>query len=111
MSPEHIQHFLPSSNAFLSTFQIANTVRSMSFPPFSVNQFLISNSTFSHVSTSKVLLAGNQGLNDYRNCRTSVSWLVLTFIKSIFNSICEELSVDSFYPILNDIHKMNTTQS
>jgi hypothetical protein len=46
---------LPFTNAFLSTLQIANAVKGIANPPFSVNRFLISHPTFTHASTSKVL--------------------------------------------------------
>lgn len=61
MSPEHIGTLL-SVNVCLSTLQMVNTRRGVPFPPFSLNQFLISNPTFFHVSTSKVPQWGNQGL-------------------------------------------------
>jgi hypothetical protein len=107
MSPEHMWLFLSSANAFLSTVQIANTVRSMPNLPISVIQLLISNTVFSHASISKVLLSGNQGMNVYINRRKSVSWLVLTLMHfslrvCLITSGKNSLSLESLCPIIRD---------
>lgn len=49
-----VRRFLIISQCFLITFQIANTIRGMSIPLFSVHQFLISSPIASQISTYKV---------------------------------------------------------
>lgn len=112
MSPEHIGTLL-SANVCLSTLQIVNTVRGVPFPPFSLNQCLISNPTFFYVSTFKfpsvetrgwltVLTEENQSLN-----LNAFFYLRVCLIASVK----KDLSINSPCSILRDTHKMRTNQS